>query len=368
MSKAFDTVSRPKLLKDLSNILNEDELHMMSILIKDVTLTVKVGNNIGSEIQTEIGIAQGDCLSAVLFIFYLARSIDPSPPDSDHTYASTQPPTYPPEHEDHNYYIPARDSYFEIDPKYADDISWATTAKHRVEQIKTITPPMLKKRNLLINDTKTEEFEISRKGDCAWKSCKLLGSLLDTEKDINRRKILAIDAYKTLSKILNGHKNSLTIKLRAFNAYVASIFLYNSEIWTLTKHLEAKIDAFQRRHLRKIIGYQWPKKISNKDLHEKTKTEPWSNTIKRRRLNWLGHLMRLHPDTPARRSLEEYLRKTKRPRGRPQLTWMERIKEDLKPTIVINLQKPEETIRTLCNLTHDRDTWRAIVKCVMLQQ
>ena len=29
------------------------------------------------------------------------------------------------------------------------------------------------------------------------------------------------------------------------------------------------------------------------------------------RLTWLGHLMRLHPETPARRALEEYLREGK---------------------------------------------------------
>ena len=44
---------------------------MMSLLIKDVDLRVKVGKEIGENIKTEIGIAQGYCLSAALFIFYL---------------------------------------------------------------------------------------------------------------------------------------------------------------------------------------------------------------------------------------------------------------------------------------------------------
>ena len=38
MSKAFNTVSCGKLLKDLQEILEPDELHMMSLLIKDVNL------------------------------------------------------------------------------------------------------------------------------------------------------------------------------------------------------------------------------------------------------------------------------------------------------------------------------------------
>ena len=75
MSKAFDIVCRNKLLKDLHE---PDEMHMMAILISDVVLTVKVGKELGEQFKTEVGIAQGDCLSAVLFIFYLAKSLTPN--------------------------------------------------------------------------------------------------------------------------------------------------------------------------------------------------------------------------------------------------------------------------------------------------
>ena len=47
------------------------------------------------------------------------------------------------------------------------------------------------------------------------------------------------------------NKISLSTRIRAFNAYVTSIFLYNSELWTLTKNKENKIDTFQRNLLRK---------------------------------------------------------------------------------------------------------------------
>ena len=38
-------------------------------------------------------------------------------------------------------------------------------------------------------------------GDDRWTACKYLGSLLDTEKDITRRKILALNAMKTMNNI-----------------------------------------------------------------------------------------------------------------------------------------------------------------------
>ena len=104
-------------------------------------------------------------------------------------------------------------------PKYADDISWATTAKQRITYIKETTPSTLAKRNLVINEYKTaEDYEIIRHGNEKCKKCKLLGSLLDPEKDINRRNCFAIDAFKTLNNIFYSRKISNALKIRTFNA------------------------------------------------------------------------------------------------------------------------------------------------------
>ena len=82
-------------------------------------------------------------------------------------------------------------------------------------------------------------------GNDEWKKCKILGSLIGTEEDINKRKILAIEAYKALNSIFSSKKSiSNKIKLRTFNSYVGSVFLYNSELWTLTEKLESTIDTF----------------------------------------------------------------------------------------------------------------------------
>ncbi len=50
----------------------------------------------------------------------------------------------------------------------------------------------------------------------------------------------------------------------------------------------------------------------NKDLYKCTRQEPWSQNIKRRRLRWLGHLMRLPVETPAQQALQESICPTKR--------------------------------------------------------
>ena len=102
------------------------------------------------------------------------------------------------------------------------------------------------------------------------------------------------------------------MKIRTFNTFASSVFLYNSELWGVTATLENKINSFQRRLLRQAINVRWPKKISNKDLYEKTKQEEWSKTIKRRRLNWIGHFLRLSENTLVRKAFYEGLQPEKR--------------------------------------------------------
>ena len=84
-----------------------------------------------------------------------------------------------------------------------------------------------------------------------------------------------------------------------------------------------------------------------------SKVEPWSRTIRRRRLNWLGHLMSLPLETPARISLCEALRTTKRKRGKAKTTWLKVIEKDLSGNVKLDVFKDpaEITITKLTNVT-----------------
>ena len=82
--------------------------------------------------------------------------------------------------------------------------------------------------------------------------CKLLGTLLHTEEDVKRRKVLAMNVVNSMKEIFFGDI-SIDVKVRSFNCYVSSVFLYNCKTWTLTKTLENTIGSFQRRLLRIIV-------------------------------------------------------------------------------------------------------------------
>ena len=214
---------------------------------------------------------------------------------------------------DHNYtkadkkrITPKVQKTFTIEQQYADDTSWATTNKETIEEIKQTVPKILTNKNLIVNEDKTEEYIISRTSDPEWKKCKYLGSLSGNKEDINRRKQLACAAFNKNKKSLCSKEISLTVRLRIFQALITPIFLYNSEIWTLSKKDKTKIDTFQRHFLRQITRNR---KTKNAQLYSICHTKEWSLTIQERRLKWFGHLQRLPKEAPARLAYEEVTQK-----------------------------------------------------------
>ena len=80
-----------KILKKLE-VLEEDELHVISILLKDVRITVRIKNTSGEPFTTNVGVPQGDCLSPVLFTYYLAKAIKGERIETveDHEYCKSE--------------------------------------------------------------------------------------------------------------------------------------------------------------------------------------------------------------------------------------------------------------------------------------
>ena len=171
---------------------------MMKVLVEHFKLKVNIGNEIGNDIHTNIGIPQGDCLSPIVFIVYLAEALKPILHTNNMEGQRNSK-------DDHKVII---------NQQYADDISWLTNMETVKESLKKEVPSILKEKNLQVNETKSEEYVIKRGEDESWKNCKYLGSLLDTDKDVNQRKILATYTYNQLKYIFENKKGHTTVNYR----------------------------------------------------------------------------------------------------------------------------------------------------------
>ena len=117
--------------------------------------------------------------------------------------------------------------------------------------------------------------------------------------------------------------------MKLYNACVLSTLLYAAESWSLTERQEARLDAFDMRCQRKILRIVWSQHIPNKRIRSMTKQPQLTNILRKRRLKWFGHVLRMDKDRAPKML---YLWKPthgKRRRGRPRTTWRDVIQRDL---------------------------------------
>ncbi|CAH1266646.1 Hypp3472 [Branchiostoma lanceolatum] len=93
-------------------------------------------------------------------------------------------------------------------------------------------------------------------------------------------------------------------RLRVYNSSVMSVPLYSSETWPLKSILEARLDGFDSRALRRITCIRWHERVSNRELRELTNQPTASCLAAMRRIRWYGHVFRLPPEHPTRAMLD----------------------------------------------------------------
>ena len=230
-------------------------------------IAAQCGNYKSRFFSTDTGAPQGDCASefseftsASEFTFYLAKSLEA-------TIANDTPSLEEHNKIQSNYPIVSPNYQIDIDQQYADDISKISTSISTIEKMKDELPVKLAQRGLKINESKTEEYTI-KSANCGnrWTDCKLLVSLLDTQKNIKRRKVLAINAANKLKHLFLNKDVTIRVKTTLFKSCITPIFLYNSELWTLT-NMQRKVDSFQRRIIRTfVLNVRWPTIVKNQEI------------------------------------------------------------------------------------------------------
>ena len=87
----------------------------------------------------------------------------------------------------------------------------------------------------------------------------------------------------------------------------------------------------------------------NEEILEEARVEPIAMVMRRRRLEWFGHIKR-RDGTEDIRAVAELKMDGKRPRGRPKLRWKDTVRRDLKAW---NIREEWVT---------DRERWKCLCK------
>ena len=182
------------------------------------------------------------------------------------------------------------------------------------------------------------------------------GSIYFAHDEFRPKKPQLLFAYAVSSCIRMQRKRKI------YNAYALPIQTYNCGTWGLPDKEMSKLSAFHRRHLRAIANIRWPHRISSKALVKKLGTFELDSFVEKCRLRLFGHVLRLDRETPAQKSMDNYLiyfRPGKRTRGRPKHILPPRLQKDMQKR-GLNF-KCQRDLNQLRDLASDRDKWRADV-------
>ena len=108
--------------------------------------------------------------------------------------------------------------------------------------------------------------------------------------------------------------------MERIKSLVLSVLLYGCETWKLTKGEEEKLDVFQTRCLRRVFKIRWQQHITNEAVLEMAGAAKISEEVRRRRWNWIGHVLR-KPATDDTSVALGWTPEGRRKRGRPKTTW-----------------------------------------------
>ena len=143
---------------------------------------------------------------------------------------------------------------------------------------------------------------------------------------------------------------SRTTKLILYKTLILPVLLYGAEAWTLLSTDAAALRVFERKLLRKIFG---PVRVGD-DFRIRFKSELYEllndmdvvhrNNIQR--LRWLGDVVRMEKDAPARRVFDAGICASRR-RGRPCIPWKDQIEEALSSIGVTNWRRRNTLIGLL---------------------
>ena len=152
-----------------------------------------------------------------------------------------------------------------------------------------------------------------------------------------------------MKNILANMNINIKTRIRTAKAYIWSILTYGCETWTISKDARGKLEALEMWLLRRMLRIPWTAHITNQRILELTNTKrSLITTIRKRQLNFLGHVLRRHK--------YEHLSLTgkiegRRGRGRPRLKFIESLLEDVQ-----GQHRPAEFLQ----LAENRQRWRSI--------
>ena len=107
-------------------------------------------------------------------------------------------------------------------------------------------------------------------------------------------------AFWKLERLWRSPSLPISTKVKLFNTTCVIILLYGCKFWVVSQDMESKINAFATSCYRIMLGISRRDHVTNYSIFSMTNSEPLVYCVKKRQLRFLGHVLRLPEEEPAR--------------------------------------------------------------------
>ena len=266
---AFDSLDRNSLWNILKTIGIPPKLvDIIKTLYSSTRSVVRVNGTISEAFSISSGVRQGCILAANLFNTATDRILN----------NTTQALTLGVNYDDSGQLI--------TDLDYADDVVIFADLFDTLREALFIFNEQSKKLGLHVNwsQTKLQSFSpwiptppstlIVTQPVTTTDNFTYLGSTIASSNssfnDVNCRIAIATSTMATFSSIWTSSRLSLALKMRLYNSLIISIITYSSASWTFTKAQKKRLDAFNTKALRRIVGVRWYDYVTNASILSRT--------------------------------------------------------------------------------------------------
>ena len=230
---------------------------------------------------------------------------------------------------------------------FADDVVLVDDSRTGVNRKLELWRQTLESKGFRLSRTKTEymmcgfsttrcEEEVSLDGQVVPQkdTFRYLGSMLQEDggidEDVNHRIKAGWMKWRQASGILCDKRVPQKLKGKFYRTAVRPAMLYGAECWPTKRRHVQQLGVAEMRMLRWMCGHTRKDRVRNDDIRDRVGVAPIEEKLVQHRLRWFGHIQRRPPEAPVHSGRLKRAENVKIGRGRPNLTWEESVKRDLK--------------------------------------
>ena len=319
LEKAYDTIPRELIWFCLRRRgVPEAYINTIKEMYKDCMTTVRTTSGCTEEIAIKVGLHQGSALSPLLFIIIMDVISEDIREDTPWAML------------------------------FADDLVLCDGSREELEERLEVWRMKMESVGLKLSRAKTEYLPPEgENGDIKMRKynstemetlprCtqfKYLGTTIHQEggcrKEVELRISKAWNKWRDLSGVLCDRKMPTHLKILIYKTAIRPALLYGNETWPLTGAQADKFSSCEMRMLRYCMGVSLEEHRRNEDITEEAKIMPIKDVMRKKRLQWFGHVCRREEDEDIKR-VSEMVMEGNRGRGRPKQRWKDTIRTDLR--------------------------------------